>query len=702
MATVYGFKGPDNKGGSNNFYFSSFATYTVVTNNNTTYSLKLKGGIYLTNHNGPVGIDGITTAMSGTGQTSKSTTDNFRHTANTASYSAYYNGATTTFDPVQITIPEFTWTWSKGHSAASKTISIAISKSGYLSESKGTVTITVPKRTSYTISYNKGNTGSDTVNNLPSSQTKWYDEALTLSSTVPTRVGYNFKGWATTSTGSVKYAKGGTYPASSNSNATLYAVWEEKTYTLSYNKNTTDTVSNMPSSQTKYHTQRLILAEKVPTRTGYDFVEWNAEPDGSGSSHYKPGPEGYTDVNSTRTLYAQWSLKTYTITYNKNTTDTVSNMPASTTKSYGVAKTLSSNIPTRTNYIFNGWATSSTGSVVYPKNQTNTYSGNNNLNLYAVWQLNYVKPVISSPKAFRVRDESSTSELDNGTFIRVTFSYTAGVLGEDPQTCYYSITIDGADTPIDTDSLEYATGSFSPAENYGPYSENASHTVVIKLWDSNYSAGTTKTIQIATAIYPIDITSDSNGVSMGIMRTAESGEKLVLSSPLVKENGPRYKINSTNFNVWFGANTQDNKYGIYDVNYRTTDPNNPGAYLLYGDGTSAVSQMLLKADDLRENGGKYLSKAPQCIEFQASSGTTKTLNVPNNSTGVIFAMAASEASGAAYLYNCSSTGGISSKAIVTGSNITFGSSSNTITLKGASYSTRYMVITFYGSLPDVT
>lgn len=58
----------------------------------------------------------------------------------------------------------------------------------------------------------------------PSSQTKTYGTSLTLSSTVPTRSGYRFKGWNTKADGSgTPYLAGGTY--SSNATATLYAQW---------------------------------------------------------------------------------------------------------------------------------------------------------------------------------------------------------------------------------------------------------------------------------------------------------------------------------------------------------------------------------------------------------------------------------------------------------------------------------------------
>ena len=71
----------------------------------------------------------------------------------------------------------------------------------------------------YTVSYN-ANSGSG----APGAQTKTYGVNLTLSSTRPTRTNYNFKGWATSASGSVAYQPGGRY--TSNASVTLYAIWE--------------------------------------------------------------------------------------------------------------------------------------------------------------------------------------------------------------------------------------------------------------------------------------------------------------------------------------------------------------------------------------------------------------------------------------------------------------------------------------------
>lgn len=75
------------------------------------------------------------------------------------------------------------------------------------------------KANTYAVTYN-ANGGSG----APSADTKTYGTTLTLSNTIPTREGYNFLGWATSSTGSVAYLAGASYTA--NAPLNLYAVWE--------------------------------------------------------------------------------------------------------------------------------------------------------------------------------------------------------------------------------------------------------------------------------------------------------------------------------------------------------------------------------------------------------------------------------------------------------------------------------------------
>ncbi|MGN1227613.1 MAG: InlB B-repeat-containing protein, partial [Christensenellales bacterium] len=79
----------------------------------------------------------------------------------------------------------------------------------------------------YSISYNANN-----GNDAPSTQYKISGVSITLSSTIPTRNGYNFLGWSTSSTATTAtYSAGANY--TSNSNTNLYAVWELVEITLS-------------------------------------------------------------------------------------------------------------------------------------------------------------------------------------------------------------------------------------------------------------------------------------------------------------------------------------------------------------------------------------------------------------------------------------------------------------------------------------
>ena len=83
------------------------------------------------------------------------------------------------------------------------------------------------EKDSYTVSYDaNGGTGA------PSSQVKKYGETLKLRTEIPTKNGYDFLGWAESSTAtSATYLAGSNY--SENAGITLYAVWRERNYDFS-------------------------------------------------------------------------------------------------------------------------------------------------------------------------------------------------------------------------------------------------------------------------------------------------------------------------------------------------------------------------------------------------------------------------------------------------------------------------------------
>lgn len=205
--------------------------------------------------------------------------------------------------------------WTKGYHAlitADKSYKYTRKKSAYTvtikaktsknisGGSSGTASksFTIPALASYKVTYN-ANGGSG----APSSQTKYYGESLTLSTTKPIRSGYEFVGWATSSTAtSAAYAAGGTY--TSNAALTLYAVWK-KTITLTYDANGG---SSAPSAQsaTMYNattTNTFTLSSAKPTRTNYEFLGWATSTDAT-SAEYAAG--GTITLSSSITLYAVW------------------------------------------------------------------------------------------------------------------------------------------------------------------------------------------------------------------------------------------------------------------------------------------------------------------------------------------------------------------------------------------------------------
>lgn len=187
---------------------------------------------------------------------------------------------------------------------------------------------------------------------------------------------------------------------------------KKTSYTVSYNANGG---SGAPGSQTKWHGENITLSGTRPSRTGHSFSKWNTNTSGTGTS-YNPGAT--YSANSNATLYAIWSANTYTVRYNANGG---SGAPGAQTKTYGKTLTLSSTRPTRTNYNFLGWGTSS-GSTSVAYSPGSAYTANAGITLYAIWQLAYVAPRIRNLTADRCLTNGTID--DTGDKVKVRFSWS--------------------------------------------------------------------------------------------------------------------------------------------------------------------------------------------------------------------------------------------------------------------------------------
>ena len=221
----------------------------------------------------------------------------------------------------------------------------------------------------FTVTYD-ANGGVD----APASQTKQYGIDLRLSDDMPSYNGYTFQGWAKEKNGSVTYVPGATYLE--NSSAVFYAVWKENVYNIIYE---TNGGSDGPENQIKLWNQDLTLSSIIPKREGYAFKGWSTT--STGNVEYTGGV--VYSANEDMTLYAVWEhTVTYTVSFNANGG---SDAPGVQIKTKGIALTLSSDVPVREGYTFQGWATSSTGVVSYKPGFF--YQEDASVELFAVWKL---------------------------------------------------------------------------------------------------------------------------------------------------------------------------------------------------------------------------------------------------------------------------------------------------------------------------
>lgn len=329
-------------------------------------------------------------------------------------------------------------------------------------------------------------------------------------------------------------------------------------YTVSYNKNTTASVSNMPLSQTKWKDQTLTLASNIPTRTGYTFLGW-APASSATTASYAAGGK-YTG-NATMTLYAVWKVNTWTITYNANGG---SGAPGNQTKKYDTTLTLSSTKPTRQNYTFKGWATSAsaTTSQYYAGG---SYTANAGATLYAVWQLAYVKPQITAVTVERGSynpETGSWETSDNGTMAMIEFDWDTFLDAES-----IAITLESADKePLTYESsLSGTSGTITQyVGDSVPLSADSTYTVKITVTDANGSTTLTRTLPGMK--FAIDFLAGGKGAAVG--KPAELEDVFDIAFKTRMTGGLTYMpiAPGTNLNeiltpnMYIGENASTNEY----------------------------------------------------------------------------------------------------------------------------------------------
>ena len=154
----------------------------------------------------------------------------------------------------------------------------------------------------YQIVFN-GNGG---TGNMPNQDIK-YNETLELNAQQFSKIGYSFIGWAKTPNGPKDYDDCDEFTQNITNSVTLYALWKENEYTISFAVNNDEYKQTVSSIQIEY--DKYISDIPTLTLAGYRFIGWY---DVDGRQVINGMIYDYT---SNITLTARWDNDTYNVTF---------------------------------------------------------------------------------------------------------------------------------------------------------------------------------------------------------------------------------------------------------------------------------------------------------------------------------------------------------------------------------------------------
>lgn len=227
---------------------------------------------------------------------------------------------------------------------------------------------------------------------------------VSWDSTIPTKSGFSFRGWATTSDATSPEFTGtsGSFPSGA---ITLYAVWGAESYTVSLTADPSDGGTVSGAGTFSYGSSVTIKA--IPA-DNYLFVKWSDD-----------SQQAVRTISITRdyNLTATFRRKTYTVRFYANDGTTAKKEQ---TMEVGVSSPLIANTWERDQYTFMGWATSSDGAVEYGDGETVTDLSTEDgavVSLYAVWQ--HIEPSNPGVMQFKRWDGSANERFTYGDMKRI-------------------------------------------------------------------------------------------------------------------------------------------------------------------------------------------------------------------------------------------------------------------------------------------
>ncbi|MDR1800864.1 MAG: InlB B-repeat-containing protein [Lachnospiraceae bacterium] len=338
--------------------------------------------------------------------------------------------------------------------AGKETITLNSTNSdNYIIESVNDNVIVTPEICTVTYNANGGS-------KAPAATSVQYGTAVTLSTTVPTRSGYSFAGWFTAPSGGTKV----TNATIVNGNVTYYAQWMISNCIITFNSNGGSSVASKT-----YSYNSTLGTLPTTTRTGYTFNGWFTA--ASGGTKIATT----TKVTANVTYYAQWTINTYTVTFNANGGSAVSAKKLNYGATLGTLPTT-----TRALYTFNGWYTAASGGTKI----ATTTKVTGNVTYYAQWK---------AKKAPTITYAAHVQNIGWQSFITVNDGKMAGTSGRSLRMEAFVFRIN--------------TGDYSGGLSYQMHVQNVG-------WQAFRNAPNVSTDKLKVAINPSDQIGGTTGKSL--------------------------------------------------------------------------------------------------------------------------------------------------------------------------------------------
>ena len=413
-------------------------------------------------------------------------------------------------------------------------------------------------RCKYTVTFDANGHGE-----APESQVVYKNELATEPDEDPQDEGYNFQGWYDN-----QQCTGNAYDFATpiTDNITLYAKWTPCVYTITYKDQGNATFSGShESGNPTQHTYGTATTLKGATKTGYTFGGWYKE----AACTNKVTSLGATEYTANITLYAKWTVNSYTVTWNPNggnwggSTDSKKD-----TYNYGATITKPGD-PTRDGYRFDGWGdvagTMPANNLEYTAQWTPVYT--------ITWSAagEETTTTVTQGDAVVLPDTPTSCSDEYTTFVG-WFTDAAGIETNPSNdlpgtqvtastiptgnTTYYAVWADGSGNTSTVDELTRETTGVS-GTSYTSWSDKTASSSAVY---AGQSAGGNDAIQLR-----------SNNSNSGIITTTSGGK-------------------ATKVSVTWNTNTADSRtLNVYGKNTAYSSPTD-----LYGDTAGTLIGTIVK------------------------------------------------------------------------------------------------------------